>query len=196
MTRLIQILQEEFQGLHLRFTIARLLLAVFPPYTVFRLRRWLLLLAGFSIGKGTVIFDTPVIVGEKNIAQKLIIGSNCIIGPGAYFDLAGKIIIHDRAALGPQLTVITGTHDIGSPYKRLGKVKARDVEIGEGVWMGARCMILPGVKVGNGAVVAAGAVVNKDVPENTLVGGVPAKVIRELSLEDQPAKVLDPFRIQ
>lgn len=60
-----------------------------------------------------------------------------------------------------------------------GKEKSAPIHIGNHVWIGARAVILKGVKIGNGAVVAAGAVVTKDVPENSLVGGVPAKIIKE-----------------
>lgn len=58
------------------------------------------------------------------------------------------------------------------------------IHIGKNVWIGANATVLPGVTIGDGAIVAAGAVVNRDVPENTVVGGVPAKVIKHLSEED------------
>lgn len=60
-----------------------------------------------------------------------------------------------------------------------GKEKSAPIHIGNHVWIGARATILKGVTIGDGAVVAAGAVVNKDVPPNTLVGGVPARIIKE-----------------
>ncbi len=170
----------EFLFFNFRFQLVRLILAVFPPYTAIRLRPWLLRLIGFSIGKGSVICNTPRIVGNQNLYNRLVIGKDCLITVDCYFDLAGKIIIHDDVTIGPQTSIITGSHEIAGPLHRCGKLFHKDVEVGKGVWIGARCTILPGVKIGNGAVVAAGAVVARDVAENTLVGGVPAKVIREL----------------
>ena len=58
------------------------------------------------------------------------------------------------------------------------------IHIGKNVWIGSNATVLPGVSIGDGAIVAAGAVVTKDVPENTIVGGVPAKVIRTISQEE------------
>ncbi len=180
MTKLLRALQQEFRLLHFRLLLVRLIFAIFPPYTAFRLRVLFLRLIGFSIGKESVIFDTPTIVGESDIYSKLIIGKQCRIGPGGYFDLAGAIVIHDRTVIAPQVTIITGTHEIGDSAARTGPDISGDVEVGEGVWIGARCTILSGVHIGNGAVIAAGAVVTRNVPDNTVVGGVPAKVIREL----------------
>ena len=116
----------------------------------------------------------------ESIYSRLIIGESCKIGLECFFDLSARIILDDFVTLGPQITIITGSHKIGSSANRLGENTRADVEIGKGVWMGARCTILPGVKIGDGAVIAAGALVNKDVPPNSLVGGVPAKIIRYL----------------
>ncbi len=185
MKRLLNFFPQEFGKFHLRLQIVRLLLIIFPPYTAYRIRVWLLRLIGFSIGKQSVIFSTPTIVGDQ-IYSRLIIGNYCRIGVGCYFDLAGKIIIHDRTVVGLLTTIITGTHEFGGPEHRTGNNINADVEIGEGVWIGARCTILPGVKIGNGVVIAAGAVVTKDVPDNVLIGGVPAKVLRELDAGDKP----------
>jgi maltose O-acetyltransferase len=76
--------------------------------------------------------------------------------------------------------ILTRRHHLGSPARRYAKLEALPVTIGAGVWVGARAMILPGVTIGDGAVIAAGAVVTKDVPANTVVAGVPATVVREL----------------
>jgi acetyltransferase-like isoleucine patch superfamily enzyme len=69
---------------------------------------------------------------------------------------------------------------MGSRERRYAGLEALPVTIGAGVWVGARAMIMPGVTIGDGAVIAAGAVVTKDVPPNTLVAGVPARIVREL----------------
>ncbi len=176
----IMLIQQEFHVFHFRMQVAIVLLSVFPPYTAYRFRTWLFRLSGFSIGKGSAIMGTPRLVGPPDLYTKLIVGKNCYIGPDCYIDIGGNIVIRDNATIGPQTTIITGTHQIGPQSRRLGDTYYKDVEIGEGVWIGARCTILPGVKIGKGVVVAAGAVVTKDIPDNVLVGGVPAKIIREL----------------
>ena len=76
--------------------------------------------------------------------------------------------------------LITGAHHVGDENNRCDDLEPRAIIIGDGVWLGARCIVLPGISVGRGSVVAAGSVVTKDVPINTMVAGVPAKVVKEL----------------
>jgi acetyltransferase-like isoleucine patch superfamily enzyme len=76
--------------------------------------------------------------------------------------------------------VLTTTHDIGPHEQRCHGSRSEPVTIGDGAWIGTRALILPGVHVGAGCVVAAGAVVTDSVPPDSLVGGVPAKVLRTL----------------
>lgn len=83
-------------------------------------------------------------------------------------------------ALGPGVLVTSASHVMSSPRRRQGPVEPRPVRIGRGAWVGARAVILPGVTVGAGCVVAAGAVVTKDTEPDTLYGGVPARPLRQL----------------
>lgn len=108
-----------------------------------------------GIGEYTFIGRMTVI----EVVKSVIIGKNCLISPGVY------ITDHNHS---------TG---IGKPIFRQ-PCKSAPVEIGDDVWIGANSVILPGVTIGNGAVVAAGAVVNKDVPSLAIVGGVPASILR------------------
>ena len=92
----------------------------------------------------------------------------------------GKVFIGDNVMIGPGTLISTVNHPMtpGGRRKHLGIVKP--VHIGNDVWIGGNVTILPGVTIGNNVIVAAGAVVTKDVPDNILVGGVPARLIREL----------------
>ena len=98
----------------------------------------------------------------------------------------GKIIIEDKVLLGPQITIFTNDHkfdDNSIPIFDQGYTPLTvddTVIIKEGSWIGACVTILRGVTIGKNSVVAANSVVNKNVPDNTLVGGCPAKVIRNL----------------
>ena len=85
------------------------------------------------------------------------------------------ITIGDNVWVGMDVCFVIPTHDIGDYNQRAGKAIYRDIVIGKGCWIGARSTILPGVTIGEGSIIAAGSIVTKDVPANTLYGGVPAK---------------------
>jgi maltose O-acetyltransferase len=171
----------EFDAFHPRLYLVSLLLAPLPVYVGARLRAALMRRAGFRIGHGTLISDLPLIAGVGDVARRLTIGANCYLNLGCVFELAAEIQIEDQVAIGPQVMVLTTTHELGPWERRAGATYARPVRVERGVWLGARCTILPGVSIGAGAVVAAGAVVTKDVAAKTLVAGVPARSIKELS---------------
>jgi maltose O-acetyltransferase len=179
-TKIWKAIWGEFSGLHVRLVLARLLCAALPVYTGNRLRAGVLRATGFAIGPGTFFGDMPGIIGTGDIYTRFNIGASCWINVGCLFDLSSSITIGDQVALGPQVTLLTSTHTIGSSMQRTGPLQNLPVTIGNGCWLGARCTILPGVTIGQGAVVAAGAVVHRDVPPNTLVAGVPAQVIKML----------------
>jgi acetyltransferase-like isoleucine patch superfamily enzyme len=105
-------------------------------------------------------------------------GQNVFVNSGCRFQDQGGIWIGDNALIGHNAVLATLNHD-PDPAKRANLIPDRIV-IGKNVWLGANVTVLPGVTVGDGAIVAAGAVVTSDVPPNTVVAGVPAKVIRKL----------------
>lgn len=113
--------------------------------------------------------------------QNIKLGKNVFINSGCCFQDQGGIEIGDNALIGQQVVIATLNHDL-NPEKRANMVPA-PVKIGNGVWVGAHATILSGVTIGDGAVVAAGAVVTKDVPANTVVGGVPAKIIKTIKVK-------------
>lgn len=186
MSKLARLWREETAGLHLRLLLARVLLAPLPPHVGSRVRPLVLRAAGLRIGRGTVMWGTPTITGGGNIYRRLTVGRECWFNIGVLINLGAEVSIGDRVALGHGVMILTETHPIGPPERRAGPLFARPVRIGDGAWLGVRALILPGVEIGAGAVVAAGAVVTKDVPPNVLVGGVPARVLREL--ETEPVK--------
>lgn len=91
-----------------------------------------------------------------------------------------EVYIGDHVMIGPNTLITTVTHSLKAEDRRQYLAHAKPVHIGNDVWIGGNVTILPGVMIGDGAVIAAGAVVNKDVPPYTLVGGVPAKVIKTI----------------
>ena len=105
-------------------------------------------------------------------------GQNVFVNSGCRFQDQGGIWIGDNALIGHNAVLATLNHN-QDPAKRANLIPAR-IAIGKNVWLGANVTVLPGVTIGDGAIVAAGAVVTKDVPPNTVVAGVPAKVIRSL----------------
>lgn len=114
--------------------------------------------------------------------KNIHIGKNVFINMGCKFQDQGGIFIGDGALIGHNVVLATLNH-AKSPQNRSSMLPA-PIHIGENVWIGANATVLPGVTIGDGAIVAAGAVVTRDIPENTIVGGVPAKVIRTISEED------------
>lgn len=99
---------------------------------------------------------------------------NCII-----LD-AGKVSMGDDVLLGPAVQIYTVTHPLNAKQRKTGLEQAKAIVIGNSVWIGGGAIILPGLRIGEGAVIAAGAVVTKDVPAYTLVAGTPATVIKQL----------------
>ena len=111
------------------------------------------------------------------IGDKLIIGKFCQIAAGVEFIMNGAN--HQMNAVSTYPFYIFGTWEQTAPAKKDLPLKG-DTIIGNDVWIGGNCTILPGVTIGNNVVVAAGAVVSHDVPDNCVVGGVPARIIKEI----------------
>jgi acetyltransferase-like isoleucine patch superfamily enzyme len=105
------------------------------------------------------------------------IGRNSQIGRNCTIDARSPLTIGENVALSPEAMILAGTHDVNDPRFADSEVGPWAVAIEDHAWIGTRAMILPGVTVGRGAVVAAGSVVTKDVPPLTIVAGVPAKPI-------------------
>lgn len=170
--------------LDVRLAIGLAICAVLPPYVAPSIRRLALRAAGARIGSGTVIVGRVGIHGHAVAATQLRIGAECFVNGGTEFDVAAPIFIGDRVTIGHQVFLVTGGHRIGPSGRRAERVVPRAITIHDGCWIGARAIVLPGVTIGRGAVVGAGAVVSRDVEPNTVVGGVPARLIRQLDDDD------------
>ncbi len=143
--------------------------------TVNKARKYLEKIIGAPVHGSTVIF-TPF---YTNIGKNISLGKNVFINHACSFLDLGGIEINDNVMIGPRVNITSENHPV-EPEQRKTMVPGK-VVIEENVWIGAAATILSGVSVGKNSVVAAGAVVNKDVPANTVVAGVPAKVIKQLN---------------
>ncbi len=140
-------------------------------------RKLVYTLAGLKIGSGSKIHVFCRFFEPKNIE----IGSDTIVGEFSFLDGRAKIKIGDHTDIASQVLVYNSKHDIDNPDFRAIEYP---VEIGDYVFIGPRVIIMPGVKIGKGAIVAAAAVVTKDVLPGKIVAGVPAKEIAERKLKD------------
>ena len=118
----------------------------------------------------------------SEFGKNLVLGRGVFINMGCRFQDTGGITIGDGALLGHGCTLTTLNHAV-DPDERADMIPA-PVVLGRNVWLGAAVTVLPGVTIGDGAIVGAGAVVTKDVPAHTIVGGVPAKLIRPTGYGD------------
>lgn len=114
--------------------------------------------------------------------KNITIGKDVFLNMGCKFQDQGGIFIGDGSLIGHNVVLVTLNHAM-DPAERATMIPA-PIHIGKRVWIGANATVLPGVTIGDGAIVAAGAVVTKDVPENTVVGGVPARVMRKIGKEE------------
>ncbi|WP_026898224.1 DapH/DapD/GlmU-related protein [Daejeonella oryzae] len=131
-------------------------------------------ITGNKIDRSTIIF----VPFYTNFGQHIQIGKNVFINHACSFLDMGGITIEDNVQIGPRVNLITENHPIDPSARK--DLDLKSILIKRNAWIGAGATILPGVTVGENAIVAAGAVVNKDVPDNTIVGGVPARMIRSI----------------
>lgn len=159
---------------HIAFYLINNIFSGTNPKT-FSLKRRLLIWAGIQVGKGSKI------VGPLRITGRLEIGENVWIGTGFTVHGNGNVKIRDNCDIAPDVIFATGSHEIGNKDRRAGKGKNSDITVGAGTWICTRSTVIGGVDIGNSCVIAAGSIVNKDVLDNSLVGGTPAKIIKILT---------------
>lgn len=109
----------------------------------------------------------------------ITVGDNVFINQGCHFMDMGGITIGNDVMIGPKVNLVSAGHPV-APSERRNGIVAKPITIGNNVWIGAAATILPGVTIGDNAVIAAGAVVSRSVPADTLAAGVPARVLKQL----------------
>lgn len=124
----------------------------------------------------SVRFRMPLVIYQPesiSFGSRVDVGENVVIRGGGGISMGDDVLIAAGAA------ILSQGHPIEPP--RWGRVVSGSIRIGNEVWIGTNAVVLPGVTIGNGAIVAAGAVVSRDVPPYSIVAGVPAKVIRNIA---------------
>lgn len=145
-------------------------------------RNWIWRLTGLTLGSHSTLHTGVRVYDPSQIG----VGEGTIIGYRTFIDGRSPVTIGDHTDIASEVMIYSSEHDLSSPDFH---AVSAPVTIGDYVFIGPRAIILPGVTIGNRAVVAAGAVVTKDVPEGKIVGGVPAKVIGERSLQNPRYKL-------
>jgi acetyltransferase-like isoleucine patch superfamily enzyme len=178
--RLARLVREEIASGDFAAVVARILAAPLPRGSLSRSRAGIYRLLGLSVGRGTLIMSNLSIVGGRGSWRNVTVGSDCFINQDCVLDATGRIDIGNDVNFGHGVLITTSAHRLGQPDRRAGLLEPKPVSIGDGAWLASRVVVLPGVDVGAGAIVAAGAVVTRSVAAHTLVGGIPAREIRPL----------------
>lgn len=146
------------------------------PLCSIALRSAILRAFGVSLGRGVTLRRATDIYSAK-----LSIGAHSFVNSRVFLHNAAPITIGENVFIGPGVTITTVSHEMGNEQRRAGRPTYSSVTIGNGVWIGANALILPGVTIGAGCIIGAGAVVTRDCAANGLYLGTPAARTRELS---------------
>jgi maltose O-acetyltransferase len=139
------------------------------------IRLSMLRLSGITVGR-CIVRD-----GLRVLGDGLVVGDGVFINSDCYVEAEAPVVIEGGVSIGVGAQLLTVSHEIGAASKRAGESTFGAISLGAGCWLGARVTVLPGVRIGRGAIVGAGSVVNRDVKDNTVVAGVPARELRTLT---------------
>lgn len=128
--------------------------------------------ASITIGDHTQVWRGAEWLGPITVGKRVFINQGSYVRP--------NVILEDDVSLGPFVRLISDTHDISNGARRTGTPRKDRIVIGRGSWIGAGATVMGGVTVGSRSIVAAGAVVNADVPDNVVVAGIPARIVRHI----------------
>jgi acetyltransferase-like isoleucine patch superfamily enzyme len=147
-----------------------------PDFTpVLRLRGFLVRPCFLRCGRNLQIASGTII----NFSSRISVGNDVFIANRCWIQGVGEIVLEDQAILGPGTVLASNNHTRKDGSFRFGPGTRGKITIGHGTWTGANAVITMGVTIGRGCAVGANAVVTKDVPDNCLVGGIPAKIIKQ-----------------
>jgi maltose O-acetyltransferase len=147
-----------------------------------RARQFVLRLGGATVGQARIR------AGLRVTSPLLTMGSGVFINNDCRITNRARVTLMDRVTMAPGVLIVSGTHELGPSRRRAGRLKAEPVVIGEGAWLGAGCVILPGVTVADGCVIGAGAVVTRSTEPDGLYVGVPAVRVRDLPAEGEEGR--------
>ena|SRR5687767_579171 len=145
------------------------------PVVPMPLRRRILHTVGHRFAPGARMWPGVLVIGCK-----LRLGRDAFVNGECYIDATAEVRLGDQVHLGPGVRILTTSHEIGPPERRASTLTTAPVDVGDGAWLGAGSIVLPGSRVGAGCIVAAGAVVEGELEPGAVYGGVPAKLIRRL----------------
>jgi acetyltransferase-like isoleucine patch superfamily enzyme len=152
-----------------------------PDFQMPGTRAQALRLLGCDVRRSVSVFGDVRLVGPRGSARNLRIGPGSCIGPDVTFCLDACITLGTNVSIGPYAMLYTATHALGHAARRMHPTpSAQEIFVEDGAWIGLAAVILPGVRIGRGSVVSAGAVVTKDVPAHRIVAGNPAAVTSQL----------------
>jgi acetyltransferase-like isoleucine patch superfamily enzyme len=171
--------------------LAQGLARVLPQFCFNRLRTALIRAANVQIGEGSLLMGDVILSGSGDWSALLSVGKETYITGPLRIDLGGAVRIGNGVNIGHDCLLLTVDHNIGPAWRRAGALTYAPIVIEDGAWLASRVTILPGVTIGSGSIVAAGSVVTSPVAPNTLVGGVPAKLLRKLA-SSEPCEVRTP----
>ena len=178
--RALTVLKEETRAFDLRYWATQKALLPLPVGVGGRVRACAYRMAGFNIGRHCLFQGPLKISGDLHKRHLLSVGNYSNFNTDVLLNLGAEIKIGEYVGVGHEVMILTQTHSIGRHGRRWGIETNMPVIIEDGVWIGARAMILPGVVIGAGSIIGAAALVNKDVPPNTMFAGTPARKIMDL----------------
>ncbi|MDQ6671990.1 MAG: acyltransferase [Chloroflexota bacterium] len=167
--------------IHLRLGVAQLAARILPNYTFSSVRAGIYRWAGLDIAQGVHFHGVAEFTGGSGVYTNLHIGPRSAINRNCQFDLGGEIVIGADVDISNYVHFITTSHEFGRSARRAGALTTGRITVGDGAWIGQAVIIQPGVTVGKSAVILSGAVVTRDVPQDAVYGGNPAREITSLT---------------
>ena len=178
---------EFLDTIHPRLTVVNALLSLTPPFVSGYVRSRLYRLAGLDVARDAFVMgNIRVVAGTRGHVRNLSIGKSARVSTNVTINCDAPVSIAENVTIGPFVKIYTSTHDLGpGSHRSQPETVLRPVTIEKGCWVAVGAIVLPGVTIGHGSVVAAGTVVDRDVPPNSYVSGVPGTVVRTLPLGDR-----------